>query len=373
MAEAKDQRTSRIFQVSECPVPNPAANHHEGLDALLTLMGRNGLRFYKTEKSGDLNSVDGLIGARDVVLMKVNAQWKYRGCTSSDVARGLVQRVLEHPDGFEGEVVLIENGQGGGSFECATEWGGQYPDSGVHANAEDERQSFTYLVEDVFDDARVSQYLMDPLNTRFIHDDDHSTDGYRRLPTVSYPCFTTRKGNRVELAKGVWNGKNYDDNLKLITVPVLKHHMGCGITGALKIHYGILSMLDGGRRERHYEKLGDHCATMITKVRTPVLNILDCTWVSPGSLAGYPAKATTRLDKLLASQDPIALDYWASKHLLYPLDHNEEHNPDGSSALHRHLKEARAIINAGGGVFGRKVTMNEGEIEVLEELACPTP
>ena len=51
-----------------------------------------------------------LLRAGDVVLLKVNAQWKYRGCTNSDVVRGLVQRILEHPDGFAGEVV-IANGQ----------------------------------------------------------------------------------------------------------------------------------------------------------------------------------------------------------------------------------------------------------------------
>ncbi|NIS67252.1 MAG: hypothetical protein GTO05_19210, partial [Gemmatimonadales bacterium] len=68
----------------------------------------------------------GLIAADDVVLIKVNAQWKYRGCTNSDVVRGLIQRVLDHPDGFAGEVVLIENGQGWGSFGCDTTT--RYPD-----------------------------------------------------------------------------------------------------------------------------------------------------------------------------------------------------------------------------------------------------
>jgi uncharacterized protein (DUF362 family) len=361
---------SDIYQVTECPIPSASGNHHEGLDALLSLMAGDGLSFYKTGRKADLGGEDGLIGRGDVVLLKVNAQWKYRGCTNTDVARGLVQRILEHPDGFDGEVVFIENGQGGGSLECASTWGGRYPDAGVHANAEDESHSYSYLVDEVFADSRVSKYLLDPIRGTFIPGGDHATDGYRKLDPVSYPCFTTAKGNRVELREGIWNGGGYDSNLKLITVPVLKHHMGCGITGALKVHYGLLSMMDGGSSQRHYDKLGLHCGTMIAKVRAPTLSILDCTWVSAGSLAGYPPETTSRLDQLLASRDPVALDYWASKHLLYPIDKNEEHNPDKFPVLHKHLTQACSVVNSAGGINGNTVTMEESEMRIHSMRGC---
>jgi len=303
-----------------------------------------------------------------VVLVKVNAQWKYRGCTNSDVVRGLVQRILEHPDGFSGEVVIFENGQSGGSLDCDTMWGRQYTDTGVHANAEDESHSFSYLVGQVFADDRVSMYLLDPVRETFIDDDDHSTDGYRRTGEVSYPCFTTTKGNRVELKEGVWNGSGYDDGLKLVNVPVLKHHDGCGVTGAVKSYYGILSMADGWRRERHYEKLGAHCGEMIARVRAPVLNVLDCIWVTQVRWAGYPPENTTRLDQLLASLDPVALDYWASKHLLYPIDGNEEHNPDEYQPLRSYLTRVRDLVNAGGGISGHEVTLDESLIDVYSSV-----
>ena len=144
-----------------------------------------------------------MIGRSDVVLLKVNAQWKYRGCTNSDVARGLVQRILEHPDGFDGEIVFIENGQGGGSLECASTWGGRYPDAGVHANAEDESHSSSFIVDEVFADRRVSKYLLDPIRGTFISGDDHATDGYRKLNPVSYPCFTTAKVNGPQMAENL--------------------------------------------------------------------------------------------------------------------------------------------------------------------------
>jgi hypothetical protein len=359
---------SKIFQIKNCPKPKGEGNHHEGIDALLNLMAGQGHKFYKTQEDSDLGGPAGVIDRSDVVLVKVNAQWKYRGCTNSDLIRGLIQRILLHPDGFSGEVVIFENGQGGGSLDCDSMWGRQYTDTGVHANAEDESHSFSYLVNSVFSDDRVSMYLLDPLRETFIDNDDHSIDGYRRTGEVSYPCFTTSKGNRVELKEGVWNGSSYDDNLKLINVPVLKHHDGCGVTGAVKNYYGILSMADGWRRERHYEKIGAHCGEMIAKVRAPDLNIMDCIWVTPIKWAGYPPENTKRLDQVLASLDPVALDYWVSKHLLYPIDGNEEHNPDEYQPLKGYLAQVRDRVNANGGLSGHNVTMDESLIEVISSV-----
>jgi len=364
-----EENKSNIYRVTDCPTPTGLEDHHEGLDALLSLMGRHGLKLYQTDEGTNLGGPEGLIDRSDVVLIKVNAQWKYRGCTNSDVVRGLVQRVLEHPDGFDGEIVLFENGQGGGSLDCDTMWGGRYPDAGVHANAEDETHSFSYLVDKIFADPRVSKYLLDPVRETFITGEDHSTDGYRRLRNVSYPCFTTAKGNRTELREGIWNGTGYDENLKLINVPVLKHHDGCGITGALKNFCGVLSMADGKTYERHYEKLGQHCGEMIAKVRAPVINILDCIWVTQVRWAGYPPEHTTKLDQLLASVDPVALDYWSAKHLLYPIDNNEEHHPDRFDGLREHLIQARDVINSEGGINGHKVTLEESEINVISTIS----
>ena len=215
-------------------------------------MGRRGLKFYKSAATGPLAGPAGLIGSDDVVLVKVNAQWKYRGATNSDLVRGLVRRLLDHPDGFTGEIVLIENGQGRGSLACDSR--AAYPDGGVHANANDERHSFLYLVNRVFHDPRVSAYLLDSIRGRFILLGDHATDGYRRFENVSYPCFTTAGGRRVELRRGVWTGGAFRRNLKLINVPVLKHHDtgGSEFTACLKHMYGLVSMMDGQSSFRHY-------------------------------------------------------------------------------------------------------------------------
>ena len=359
--EAKENR-SQIFTVANCPVPT-GEDHHEGLDALLDLMSFRGIRLYKSDTEAMDSSPDGLIAKDDVVLLKVNAQWKYRGCTNSDLVRGLVTRILEHPDGFEGEVVIFENGQGQAAMDGNPRAFGRYSDTEVHANAEDESHSFLYLATEVFRDKRVSCYLLDDVRDRFIDDDDHETDGYRKLTHVSYPCFTTAQGTRIELKEGIWNGNEHTQNLKLINMPVLKHHNGCGITACLKHYYGVLTM---GYKpvDYHYDALGMATGELMTLVRGPVLNILDCIWVSPVNHYGYP-KDVKRLDRLSASLDPVAMDYWGSKHILYPVDRNPEHDPDGFAVLRDSLRDAKETINANGGLCGRMVTYGDSNTDVV--------
>jgi uncharacterized protein (DUF362 family) len=327
-----------------------AANHHAGVDGLLQLMGRSGLKLHRSATSGETAGPHGLIAAGDVVLVKVNAQWKYRGCTNSDVVRGLIQCILEHPDGFTGEVVIIENGQGRGSLRCDTSssYGG---DTSVRANANDESHSFIYLVEQVFNGRRVSAMLLDPIRSTFIGVDDHVTNGYRRLQNVSYPCFNSAGGRRVELFEGVWTGSRHEQNLKLINVPVLKHHDtgGSEITGAVKHFYGLVSMSDGNSDPRHYATLGETCGRMIAAVRPPALNVMDAIWVSHKALGGFPASATFRANQLLASQDPVALDYWSARSVLFPVDSNPRHSPD-YPGIDRWLADCMNLVNSLGGI-----------------------
>jgi len=378
--QAEPDAFSRIFHAAQIPgFPfRDGDNHHDGVEALLELMAGQGLMFYRTAASDPLAGTEGMIAADDVVLIKVNAQWKYRGCTSSDVVRGLIQRILDHPDGFSGEIVLVENGQGRGSMSCNTSaaYGGN---TQVHANALNEAHSFQYLVSQLFADARVSCFLFDPIRTKFIGADDHLTNGYRRFENVSYPCFTTAGGRRIELREGIWTGSGHSQGLKLINVPVLKHHDSGGseITASLKHMYGLVSMADGNSGFRHYQGLGETSGKMMTSVRPPVLNIIDATWVSHLALSGYPAYNTREMNSLVASQDPVALDYWAAKYLIYPIDGNPRHHPDNEN-IQRWLAAAEQTINARGGLYrpewgltAGNVTRDESRMSVFSVLAGP--
>lgn len=178
-------------------------------------------------------------------------------------------------------------------------------------------------------------------------------------------------GHRIELREGIWTGSEYGDNLKLINLPVLKTHAGTGITGALKHTYGILSMDDGSSGIRHYSESGIQCGKMWGLVKAADLNILDCIWVSPDSLAGYPVSTTYRANTLLAAVDPVALDYYGSKHILYPLGgpYQNQHNPDADPGLINHLSGAQDFINANGGIAGEPARRGDENIEVLSASA----
>ena len=109
-------------------------------------------------------------------------------------------------------------------------------------------------------------------------------------------------------------------------------------------------MDDGQSTFRHYSGLGETCGKMVVSVRTPVLNILDAIWVSPNSLSGYPAAATYKANQLAASQDPLALDYWTAKNILYPIDRNANHHPDNAT-IANWMNAAQDIIKGRGGLF----------------------
>jgi hypothetical protein len=81
-----------------------------------------------------------------------------------------------------------------------------------------------------------------------------------------------------------------------------------------------------------------------------VLNIIDAIWVSHSSLTGFPENTTFRANQILASQDPVALDYWAAKYILYPIDNNPRHHPD-FSGIDTWLAGAQNTINISGGLF----------------------
>lgn len=350
-------KKSVIFRVDDCPV-HDLELRHRGVDALLKLLADNGMPLYKTGQAHPWSGPNGMVAPDDVVLVKVNCQWQARGTTNTDVVRGLIHRILQHPEGFQGEVVIFENGQGQGAFDGTPGgWGhySQWPDidNSTWVNAEEQGLlTVDYLVNTVFGDSPVSAFLLDDIRSDFISPDDHTTDGYRIDNGISYPCFTSAGGHRIELKEGLWTGTGHAQNLKLFNIPVLKHHDGTGITGALKHTYGILSMADGQVSIRHYSQSGVQSGKMFIHARAPVLNIVDCIWVSRDSVIGYPPEATVRTNTLLAGIDPVALDYHAARHILHPLGgvFGNQHDPDNFPGLISHLTGAQDYINTNGGI-----------------------
>ena len=101
---------AQLYHVTDCP-PDPVGDRFVGLDNLLTLMGRRGLKFYQSPEESLLAGPNGVIASDDVVVVKINYQWPERGGTNTDLLRGLIRCIVEHPDAFAGEIVVCENSQ----------------------------------------------------------------------------------------------------------------------------------------------------------------------------------------------------------------------------------------------------------------------
>lgn len=375
-----------MFAVTHCP-EHDGERRHIGVDALLSLLAGRGIKLFRTDREHPWGGPEGIVAADDIVVVKINCQWSCRGATNTDVLRGLVHRLLQHPEGFAGEVVIVENGQGRGSFDgrvSALSYG-SWPEivGQIRVNAEEEDLlSVRHLTDHVFAGEPVGATRLDGLSALFLAEDAHGEEGYRKLAApagiagtrlISYPCFQTPGGRIVDLRNGRWTGSTYVPNVKLINLPVLKHHQGCGFTGALKHCYGLVSMRDGVYNHRHYNQLGYQCGQFWAMVRPADLHILDCIWVSHDSLGGYPPETTRRCNTLLAALDPVALDYFAAKYVLLPAGGSaaDEHDPDLSGVLRRDLACAQDVISAFGGIAGQPCRYGDRHTELVTRSALP--
>lgn len=334
----------------------PAGDHHRGVDALVAGMGAAGLKLYRSATSGAESGPDGLVGVNDVVLIKINQQWPERGGTNTDVLKGLIARILEHPDGFGGEVVVVENGQGLGSLD--------WPAS----NAEDHGQSALDVVTHFAGLGQpVSAYLWDGI--RGVSVAEYSAgdlrDGYVVGPwdagaqiSVSYPKFRTAGGHHVSLQHGVWDpaAGTYDDTrLRFFNLPVLKCHSIYGVTASLKHHVGTMTTALG--TNTHAAVASGGLGSFLSQVRMPDLNILDCIYILADPNAG-PACSygqATRADQLAASRDPVALDLWADANILVPAmvangftAFPRQDPADSNSVFRRYLDRTAARLIAAG-------------------------
>ncbi|MBN2368831.1 DUF362 domain-containing protein [Candidatus Woesearchaeota archaeon] len=314
---------SDIFLVTDTDGTSP------GVERLIGLMEGNGLDFYKTAAAED-----GLIGKDDVVLLKVNSQWDERGGTNTDLVKSVIEAVISHPEGFSGEIVVVDNGQAqygakmtGGSFV----W--------ENNNAINRTQSIQDVVDMYKGKYKVSTYLWDNITTKVVAEfsEGDFEDGFvlydledknrEILKTISYPKFKTEYGTYISFKKGIWDTSegDYDNaNIKLINMPVLKPHLIYGVTGAVKNYMGTPS--DKLTKTEAHNSIGNGgMGVQMAETRFPSLTIMDSIWVStvyPCTLATWWCgpnvfyNDSLQNNMVLAGTDPVALDYWVSKNIL---------------------------------------------------------
>ncbi|MCH7870713.1 MAG: DUF362 domain-containing protein, partial [Planctomycetes bacterium] len=293
---------------------------YAGVDDLVKLMGAHGFKWHRSQTVGRTSGPDGMIRDDAVVLIKVNGQWAQRGGTNTDVLRGVIRRIVEHPDGFAGEIIVADNGQGSGSHNRSQH------------NAENRGQSPQDVVDDfVVEGWTASTYLWDDIRYASVREysDGDMASGYIVNPIldpqtrmrVSYPKFQSAAGTYVSYKNGIWSpqSETFDfDKLVVINIPVFKTHSIYAITAAVKNHMGVVTR--NLSTDSHSAIGRGGLGSVLAEVRMPDVTILDCIWIlaRPGSGPGASYSSVNRRDQLLASVDPVALDVWATKFIMIP-------------------------------------------------------
>jgi hypothetical protein len=357
---------SDIFVAEDIP-----ANSERGVDTLIDVMASHGLQFFKSGSASEAAGPGGIIAADDTVLIKVNGEWRYRGGTNTDVVKGLINAIVHHPDGFTGEVVIVENGQWDSYMDNRPD--NQNPSS---CNAEDHGQSFNDVAMMFAGGHRVSVYDWTAIQTlsvgEFISGDPN--DGYVYMPEIQlgYPKFTTIYGTRISLRYGLWNGSGYDNGrVKMINLPVLKDHGWAGVTCCVKHFMGVQDLWQGTQTSPHGPAQTEGIlAKLMNVARYPDLNIVDAIWVTPSGGPNGPYESAVRLDRLLAGRDPIALDYYCGKYVLKAVSGDPRHDPNiSSNVFHQMLFSSYNVLASAG----RKVTVDEGMINVYKGSTTDVP
>jgi uncharacterized protein (DUF362 family) len=307
-----------LFLVNNARGPLPG--RFGGIDDLASLMQNYGKPWNRSATPGPTSGPNGLIDPDDVVLIKVNAQWAQRGGTNTDVLRGIMRVIVEHPDGFTGEIIVADNGQGYGNLNR------------TECNAEDHSQSPQDVVNDFAAEGwKASIKLWDNFRTVSVAEfsEGNLNDGYvvsttldpQTLIRVSYPKFRSPWGTCVSYKHGIWDTASsiYDSGrLVVINVPVLKTHSIYGVTSAVKNHMGVITQ--GLSTDSHNGVGRGGLGSVLAEVRIPDLTVLDCIWVlaRPGYGPSASYTQSSRRDQLVAGFDPVALDAWAVKNILVP-------------------------------------------------------
>ena len=365
---------AQLYHVTECP-QDPIGDRFVGLDNLLTTMGRGGLKFYRSTDESLLAGPDGIIAADDVVVVKINYQWPQRGGTNTDVLRGLIRRIVDHPDDFVGEVVVCENSQ----FN---------PIDGFD-RSENNAQDHSLSPHDVVVGFQGQGYTVSHYDwtvRRYTEVDEYSegdyTDGYIVYPydtalhgCISYPKFKASDSTYISLKHGIWDrmSMSYDrEHLKFINLPVLKsHHATYGVTACVKHYMGVVTgeLGTSSHSAIHYGILG----ALMGEIQPADLNILECIWVNANPYSGPSTSysGATRRDELVASVDPVAPDIWATKNILIPAFLAEGYTPpwpypsadpdDPDSKFRTYLDNSMNYILAAG----YDATNNPDQIDAL--------
>jgi len=348
-----------------------------------------------------LGGVKNFMGTDDVVVIKPNVQWWNQGAPNLSALMKLVGLIMKRPGGFKGEVVLAENCHRG-SRPWKSENSGWLPDFDRNVNFDGIKNynDLTRQLKQKFGDRFSTCHWINVISggsrvfspadgSGYVYcdgtggvplisfDNGQKGDNYRAV-IMSYPIFKTDRGTLVDFKNGIWQRGAYTDQpLRFINFAALNHHSTyCGATSAVKNYLGV-SDLSGGPdphnngllTDKYYNfhsfpfnkwgagpepgMIGAEIAVFMNTIRRADLNITSAEWVGFASRTESPVAHTSAM---LACKDPVALDYHATKHILYPNSKVPVHNPDNKEGpLFQYLE--KCSLKGGGEIDEKKIAV----------------
>lgn len=333
------------------------------IDTLLAMMAYRDIFLHRTD-----SQPDGIVGPDNIVIIKGNFQWTGRNTTSADRIKGLIWQILQHPDGFTGEILVCDNTQNIGT--------GINDDDN---NSEDREQSIPDVVNTFYDKGYPVYYLdwsfvWDAVCSEYSDGDYRDGFIYETDTKISYPKFRSPSDNfYISMRYGIWDSESaeYDSSrLCIVDFPVLKAHVMAGATIGVKNWIGTLTTAYAGERyggwnQMHYTYFWGSYALVarVMEVTFPKLTIVDAAWTST-----YNALDTFWVEEtkmLAASTDPVAVSWYTAKFMLTPVARypttTDPDRPNGTYNIS--LSRWTAYLR---NIAGLPCTMDSSEISVYD-------
>ncbi|MGQ9638322.1 MAG: DUF362 domain-containing protein [Thermodesulfobacteriota bacterium] len=336
-----------------------------------------------------MDGIEKIIGEDDIVMIKPNVQWWNQGAPNLGALKRFIELVMERMGGFKGEVVILENCHRGSKPWLHGGWANNFERNSNLTNIRNmnelgnllkERYGAKFSVVHLIDVKAGGKRVYHPREGEgyiycdgsngvdLIKCDNEAAGPNYRATIMTYPIFKTSMGTIVDFKNGVWERGAYTGQpMKFINFSACNHHSTyCGMTGVIKNYMGIVDLSGGPDPEIDGKLIGDFynfhsfpfnkwaagpergmlgkaIGTFMTTIRKADLNVTTAEWVGLSSRTDPPLARTRAI---LASRDPIALDYHAAKYLLFPNSRISFHNPDNlQSPLRDYLIKCAEICD----------------------------
>jgi len=352
-----------------------------------------------------MGGIETIIDKDDIVIIKPNGQQIKHGMTNTNTIKQFVDQALRI-GGFRGEVIICENHHH--YNDNAAGWTTAFRNGDYNLNELVDyyhNQGVSNVTKYHWKDAgRVPNCRFTMANRGKIVLGPDEGDGYvwtdeeysyqGKKVKMSYPIFTSAfSGVTIDFKNGAWKDGEYTGQpVKFINMSALRNHSNVGVTATIKNYLGVVDLTCGyhgidppAYYNFHYiavdwpaiEIVRDSMKAFITRdfpekqklirkiaqfvgpqngalggavghfmktIRIADLNIITAEHAGHERRKSKPAHTKT----VLASTDPVALDYYAGKYVLCPLGgkrarYNNPDNPRGTFRKYLDLCRTQGI------------------------------